>query len=75
MKPHASPLSVLTPEAGAGAPPPVLLGYQRRWIEDGAQLKVAEKGRRAKLRCECKVGDTLVLEGEAEVKIPGRPIA
>ena len=36
-------------------------------------VELAAKGRRAKLRCECKVGDTLVLEGEAEVKIPARP--
>jgi 3-hydroxybutyryl-CoA dehydratase len=32
-----------------------------------------ERGRRAKLKCECRVGATLVLEGEAEVKIPARP--
>ena len=38
-------------------------------------VELVEKGRRAKLRCECKVGDTVVLEGEAEVKIPGRPVA
>lgn len=38
-------------------------------------VELIEKGRRAKLRCECRVGDTLVLEGEAEVKIPARPIA
>jgi len=37
--------------------------------------ELSEKGRRAKLRCECKVGDVLVLEGEAEVKIPARPTA
>ena len=37
-------------------------------------VELVEKGRRAKLRCECKVGDTLVLEGEAEVKIPARPV-
>lgn len=38
-------------------------------------VELVEKGRRAKLRCECKVGETLVLEGEAEVKIPARPVA
>jgi 3-hydroxybutyryl-CoA dehydratase len=38
-------------------------------------VELVDKGRRAKLRCECKVGDTLVLEGEAEVKIPARPVA
>jgi 3-hydroxybutyryl-CoA dehydratase len=36
-------------------------------------VELAEKGRRAKLKCECRVGETLVLEGEAEVKIPPRP--
>lgn len=36
-------------------------------------VELIERGRRAKLRCECKVGDTLVLEGEAEVKAPARP--
>jgi 3-hydroxybutyryl-CoA dehydratase len=38
-------------------------------------VELTEKGRRGKLRCECKVGDTRVLEGEAEVKIPPRPVA
>jgi 3-hydroxybutyryl-CoA dehydratase len=38
-------------------------------------VELVEKGRRAKLRCECRVGETLVLEGEAEVKIPARPVA
>lgn len=36
-------------------------------------IELSEKGRRGKIRCECRVGDTLVLEGEAEVKAPGRP--
>jgi len=38
-------------------------------------VELIDRGRRAKLRCECKVGDTLVLEGEAEVKAPARPKA
>jgi 3-hydroxybutyryl-CoA dehydratase len=38
-------------------------------------VELIEKGRRAKLKCECRVGETLVLEGEAEVKIPSRPAA
>src|SRR5262249_62353545 len=29
--------------------------------------------RRVKLKCECKVGDTVVLTGEAMVKAPARP--
>lgn len=36
-------------------------------------IELTEKGRRGKLRCECRVGETLVLEGEAEVKVPARP--
>jgi 3-hydroxybutyryl-CoA dehydratase len=35
-------------------------------------IELIAKGRRAKLACRCKVGDTLVLEGEALVKVPGR---
>jgi 3-hydroxybutyryl-CoA dehydratase len=34
---------------------------------------LSEKGRRATLACVCKVGDTVVMEGEAMVKVPARP--
>lgn len=37
-------------------------------------VELSEKGRRGKLKCECRVGETVVLEGEAEVKVPARPI-
>jgi 3-hydroxybutyryl-CoA dehydratase len=33
------------------------------------------QGRRAKLLCRCSVGDTVVLEGEAMVKVPARPLS
>ncbi len=36
-------------------------------------VELSEKGRRGKLKCECRVGDTVVLEGEAEVRVPARP--
>jgi 3-hydroxybutyryl-CoA dehydratase len=36
-------------------------------------IELSEKGQRAKLLCQCRVGGTLVLEGEAVVKIPPRP--
>jgi 3-hydroxybutyryl-CoA dehydratase len=36
-------------------------------------VELTEKGRRGKLRCECRVGGTLVMDGEAEVKVPARP--
>lgn len=42
-----------------------------------ATVEVAElnpQGRRAKLICRCMVGSTLVLEGEALVKVPQRPL-
>lgn len=35
--------------------------------------ELVEKGRRVKLICRCRVGDALVLEGEALVKVPARP--
>lgn len=35
--------------------------------------ELSDKGRRATLACQCKVGDTVVMEGEAMVKVPGRP--
>lgn len=38
-------------------------------------VELSEKGNRAKLACQCKVGETVVLEGEALVKIPSRPAA
>lgn len=43
-----------------------------------ASVEVAElnpQGRRARLICRCTVGSTLVLEGEAMVKVPQRPAA
>lgn len=36
--------------------------------------ELIEKGRRATLTCTCSVGETVVLEGEAVVKIPARPV-
>jgi 3-hydroxybutyryl-CoA dehydratase len=38
-------------------------------------IELSDKGNRAKLLCQCRVGETLVLEGEALVKIPARPTA
>jgi 3-hydroxybutyryl-CoA dehydratase len=35
-------------------------------------VEIVEKGRRVKLQCQCKVGDTVVLDGEALVKVPTR---
>ena len=35
-------------------------------------VELIEKGNRAKLACQCKVGDIVVLEGEALVKVPAR---
>lgn len=45
-------------------------------VEASVEVKeLTERGRRAKLHCSCRVGETVVLEGEAEVKIPARPAA
>ncbi len=41
-----------------------------------ARVEVAEliaRGRRARLSCRCLVRDTVVLDGEAMVKVPARP--
>ncbi len=38
-------------------------------------VDLSERGQRARLRCTCNVGDTVVLEGEAMVKVPHRPQA
>ncbi len=35
-------------------------------------IELSERGNRAKLACTCHVDDTLVLEGEAMVKVPAR---
>ena len=34
---------------------------------------LSEKGRRCTLHCEAKVGDTMVLDGQAIVMVPARP--
>ena len=36
-------------------------------------VELEPRGRRANLRCRCTVGATVVLEGEAIVKVPARP--
>jgi phage FluMu gp28-like protein len=64
VKPSASPLSLLTPAAAPSAPPPVLLGYQQRWVEDPAQLKLAEKGRRVGLTWAEAADDALIAAAE-----------
>lgn len=38
-------------------------------------LELIERGRRVKLKCECRVDGKLVLEGEAEVKATAKPAA
>jgi len=50
---------------------PVRIGDTVTVIVEVAEL--IDKGRRARLYCQCKVGDTLVLDGEAIVKVPKRP--
>ena len=35
-------------------------------------IEVIERGHRARLHCDCHVGETLVLDGEAMVKVPSK---
>ncbi len=35
-------------------------------------VDLSEQGQRVRLLCKCKVGNTVVLEGEAIVKVPRR---
>jgi 3-hydroxybutyryl-CoA dehydratase len=51
---------------------PVKIGDTVEATVEVAELN--EKGNRAKLLCRCSVEGTLVLEGEALVKIPPRPL-
>jgi len=60
----ANPLALLTPQAAPNAPPPVLLGYQQRWVADQAQLKIAEKGRRVGLTWAEAADDALIAAAE-----------
>lgn len=55
--PHDSPRAARAPR---DAPPPVLLPYQQRWIEDASPLKVAEKGRRVGLTWAEAADDVLI---------------
>jgi 3-hydroxybutyryl-CoA dehydratase len=36
-------------------------------------VELTEKGRRVRLKCECRVGDKLVLEGEGVLAVPPNP--
>lgn len=56
--------AVLTPGAAAHAPPPVLLGYQQRWVADQSPLKIAEKSRRIGLTWGEAADDVLIASGE-----------
>lgn len=38
-------------------------------------VELTEKGRRVRLKCECRVGDNLVLEGEGLLSVPPNPKA
>jgi 3-hydroxybutyryl-CoA dehydratase len=43
-------------------------------VEVSAEVvELAEKGRRVRLRCECRVGDALVLDGEGLLSVPSTP--
>jgi phage FluMu gp28-like protein len=50
--------------SNADAPPPVLLTYQQRWVEDDAELKIGEKSRRIGLTWAEASDDVLIAAGE-----------
>jgi phage FluMu gp28-like protein len=56
--------STLTPEADGSAPPPVLLGYQQRWVADDSPLKIGEKSRRIGLTWGEASDDVLIASEE-----------
>lgn len=59
--------SFLTREAATHenpAPPPVLLGYQQRWVADQSPLKLAEKSRRIGLTWGEAADDVLIASGD-----------
>jgi 3-hydroxybutyryl-CoA dehydratase len=52
---------------------PVRIGDQ---VEASVEVvELVEKGNRVRLACRCRVGETVVLEGEALVKVPARAAA
>lgn len=55
--------------AAADMPPPVLMGYQQRWVADPAQLKIAEKGRRVGLTWAEASDDVLIAGAEEGSKV------
>ncbi|MBN8428264.1 MAG: hypothetical protein J0L65_12435 [Xanthomonadales bacterium] len=58
--------SLLSREAATNenaAPPPVLLGYQQRWVADQSPLKLAEKSRRIGLTWGEAADDVLIASG------------
>jgi len=59
--PRADPLEDLKTKAlDESAPPPALLPYQQRWIEDAALLKIGEKSRRIGLTWAEAADDALI---------------
>lgn len=56
--------STLTNEAAGNAPPPVLLGYQQRWVADDSPLKIGEKSRRIGLTWGEASDDVLIASEE-----------
>lgn len=65
----ANPLQLLDAGAAPGAPPPVLLPYQQRWVADPAQLKVAEKSRRIGLTWGEAADDVLIAAAAGGSKV------
>lgn len=58
--PVKNPLTAAMGRIGQDDPPPVLLGYQQRWVADDSPLKVAEKSRRIGLTWGEAADDVLI---------------
>lgn len=57
-------LTAIASAAQEALAPPVLLGYQQRWLDDDAQLKVSEKSRRTGMTWAEACDDVLIASAE-----------
>jgi phage FluMu gp28-like protein len=70
MSATPNPLDALVVDAPADdSLPPVLMGYQQRWVADEAQLKIAEKGRRVGLTWAEAADDVLIAAADGGSKV------
>ena len=61
--------NAIWPSAPGGQPPPVLLPYQQRWIEDRSEVKVIEKSRRIGITWAEAADDVLLAGSESGMDV------